>query len=68
MLTWDVPFQSQPTHFVTWVDREIFDGIALFHQNKHCFVAYDKLFLEKSLTAIPYSEAYSFVSMKKKLA
>jgi hypothetical protein len=29
------------------VDLDIFDGIALFHQNKHCFVAYDKLFLEK---------------------
>jgi hypothetical protein len=27
----------------------IFDGIAWFHQNKCCFVAYDKLFLEQSL-------------------
>jgi hypothetical protein len=29
------------------VEPDIFDGIALFHQNKRCFVAYDKLFLEK---------------------
>jgi hypothetical protein len=29
------------------VDPDIFDGIALFHQNKRYFVAYDKLFLEK---------------------
>jgi hypothetical protein len=29
------------------VELDIFDGIALFHQNKHYFVAYDKLFLEK---------------------
>jgi hypothetical protein len=32
---------------MTWVEPNIFDGIALFHQNKCCFVAYDKLFLEK---------------------
>jgi hypothetical protein len=47
-LIWDVPFLSQPTHFITWV-ADIFDGIILFHRNKCCFVAYDKLFLEKSL-------------------
>jgi hypothetical protein len=47
--TWDVPFLSQPTRFITWVHTDIFDGIAWFHRNKHCFVAYDKLFLEKSL-------------------
>jgi hypothetical protein len=40
---------SQLTHFATRVDLEVFDGIAWFHRNKHCFVAYDKLFLEKSL-------------------
>jgi hypothetical protein len=49
ILTWDVSFLSQPTHFITHVEPNIFDGIALFHQNKRCFVAYDKLFLEKSL-------------------
>jgi hypothetical protein len=27
-LTGDVPFQSQPTHFITWVDTDIFDRIA----------------------------------------
>jgi hypothetical protein len=31
------------------VDPDIFDGIALFHQNKRYFVAYNKLFLEKSI-------------------
>jgi hypothetical protein len=31
------------------VDPDIFDGIAGFHQNKHFFVAYDKLILEKYL-------------------
>jgi hypothetical protein len=31
------------------VEPDIFDGITLFHRNKHSFVAYDKLFLEKSL-------------------
>jgi hypothetical protein len=30
------------------VNPDIFDGITWFHQNKHCFIAYDKLFLEKS--------------------
>jgi hypothetical protein len=29
------------------VEPDIFDGIALFHRNKHYFIAYDKLFLEK---------------------
>jgi hypothetical protein len=29
------------------VEPDIFDGIALFHRNKRCFVAYDKLVLEK---------------------
>jgi hypothetical protein len=48
-LTWDVPFLSQPIHFVTWVEPDIFDLIILFRQNKRCFVAYDKLFLEKTL-------------------
>jgi hypothetical protein len=42
-----VSFLSQPTHFITRVEPDIFDGIALFYRNKHCFVAYDKLFLEK---------------------
>jgi hypothetical protein len=42
-----VPFLSQPTHFITWVELDIFDGITLFHRNKRCFVAYDELFLEK---------------------
>jgi hypothetical protein len=36
-------------HLITRVDPDIFDGIALFYQNKCYFVAYDKLFLEKSL-------------------
>jgi hypothetical protein len=31
------------------VEPDIFDGITLFHRNKHTFVAYDKLILEKSL-------------------
>jgi hypothetical protein len=31
------------------VEPDIFDGITLFQQNKQDFVAYDKLFLEKSL-------------------
>jgi hypothetical protein len=31
------------------VDPDIFDGITLFHRNKRFFVAYDKLFFEKSL-------------------
>jgi hypothetical protein len=30
------------------VDPDIFDRIELFHRNKHYFIAYDKLFLEKS--------------------
>jgi hypothetical protein len=47
--TWDVPFLSTSTHFITRVDLDIFDRIALFHQNKRYFVAYDKLFLEKSI-------------------
>jgi len=29
------------------VDLDFFDGIARFHRNKGCFVAYDKWFLEK---------------------
>jgi hypothetical protein len=29
------------------VEPDIFDGIALFHRNKRCYVADDKLFLEK---------------------
>jgi hypothetical protein len=38
------------------VDLDIFDRIALFHQNKRYFVAYDKLFLEKSIeTTFAYS-------------
>jgi hypothetical protein len=45
----DVPFLSQPTRFVTRVNLDIFDGIPWFCPNKCCFVAYDKLFLEKSL-------------------
>jgi hypothetical protein len=44
-----VPFLSQPTRFITRVVPDIFDGIAWFLRNKHYFVAYDKLFLEKSL-------------------
>jgi hypothetical protein len=36
-------------NIVTQVDPVIFDGIAWFHQNKHFYVAKDKLFLEKSL-------------------
>jgi hypothetical protein len=43
-----VSFLSQPTRFITRVDLDIFDGIEWFHRNKHCFIAYDKLFLEKS--------------------
>jgi hypothetical protein len=35
--------------FVTRVDPDIFDGIAWFRRNKRCFVADDKLFLQKSL-------------------
>jgi hypothetical protein len=30
------------------VGRDIFNGIALFHRSKHCSIAYNKLFLEKS--------------------
>jgi hypothetical protein len=26
-----VSFLSQPTHFITWVEADIFDGITLFH-------------------------------------
>jgi hypothetical protein len=29
------------------VGPDIFDGIPLFHRNKRCFVAYDKLFFRK---------------------
>jgi hypothetical protein len=66
-----VPFLSQPTHFVTRVDLDIFVGIAWFSQNKHYFVAYDKLFLEKITKdsifpiQVPYGETYSFIAMKK---
>jgi hypothetical protein len=44
-----LPFLSQPTRVLTRGDPYIFDGIAWFHQNKHCFVDYDKLFLEQSI-------------------
>jgi hypothetical protein len=43
-----VPFLSQPTHFVTRVDPNIFDKIVWFHGNKCCFIGYNKLFLEQS--------------------
>jgi hypothetical protein len=39
-------------------DPDIFDGIALFHQNKHCFVAYDKLFL-KNLLGLTFANSDS---------
>jgi hypothetical protein len=48
-LTWDVPFLSQPTHFVTRVNPDILDGITWLHRKQHCFVAYDMLFLENYL-------------------
>jgi hypothetical protein len=44
-----VSFLSQPTRFITRVGPDIFNGIARFHRNKHCFIAYNKLFLEKSI-------------------
>jgi hypothetical protein len=44
-----VSFLSQPIHFITRVEPDIFDGVAIFHRHKLCFFAYDKLFLEKNL-------------------
>jgi hypothetical protein len=44
-----MPFLSKSTHFITRVDLDIFDGIALIHQNKRYFVVCDKLFFEKSI-------------------
>jgi hypothetical protein len=52
----------------------MFDEITLFHRNKHCFVAYDKLFFKKiSRDPIlpnwfPSGGAYISIVMKKKLA
>jgi hypothetical protein len=64
-------FLWQPTHFVTWVDPDIFDGITWVHRNKRCFVAYDKLFLQKISEdpllpiEVPYGESYSSAVVKK---
>jgi hypothetical protein len=66
-----VSFLSQPTHFIRRVEPDIFDGITLFHRNKHSFVAYDKLFLETSQREpilpiqVPLGEDYSSIVMKK---
>ena len=63
-----------PAHIGTRVDPDIFDGIARFHQNKRCFVDYDKGFFRK-ISRVPLlpiqdlqGEACNSAAMKKKLA
>jgi len=46
-LTSCVPLLPYAANFGTWVDPDIFDGIARLHQNKHHFVDYDNGFFRK---------------------
>jgi hypothetical protein len=44
-----VPFQSQPTRFVTRVDRDIFDGLDAFIETNVALWPMIIYFLEKNL-------------------
>ena len=66
-----MPLLPYPARFGTWVDLDIFDGIARFHRNKRYFVDYDKGFFRK-ITRGPllriqvlYGEAYNSAVVKK---
>jgi hypothetical protein len=45
------------------MDPNIFDEIVLFHRNKHYFMAFDKLFLEKYVGAHFCQDQFPMVSL-----